>query len=142
MLSAVLGYVAFFAFGLGPGVWVCLAELFLNHIRGRAMSLATVVRWLAVSAVTAMFLSLIQMFSAPAVFLGYAFICAASFAYVWMRLPETKGRTLEASRPSGRMLKLDTRPELTYRICRTLNRRRTLTPGSTLLLPSPATPRP
>lgn len=95
MLAAVLGYVAFFAFGLGPGVWVCLAELFPNHIRGRAMSLATVVLWLAVSAVTATFLSLIQMFSAPAVFLGYALICGGSFVYIWLRLPETKDRTLE-----------------------------------------------
>jgi sugar porter (SP) family MFS transporter len=96
MLSAVLGYVAFFAFGLGPGVWVCLAEFFPNHIRGRAMSVATLVLWLAVSAVTATFLSLIQVFSAPAVFLGYAFICGVSFAYIWLRLPETKNRTLES----------------------------------------------
>jgi SP family arabinose:H+ symporter-like MFS transporter len=95
LLSAVLGYVAFFAFGLGPGVWVCLAELFPNHIRGRAMSLATVVLWLAVSVVTATFLSLIERFSAPAVFLGYALICGASFAYIWRRLPETKNRALE-----------------------------------------------
>jgi MFS family permease len=87
--------VAFFAYGLGPGVWVCMAELFPNHIRGRAMSIATVVLWLAVSLVTATFLSLVQMFSAPVVFLAYAFICALSFVYIWNRLPETKNRTLE-----------------------------------------------
>jgi SP family arabinose:H+ symporter-like MFS transporter len=95
MLVSILGYVAFFAFGLGPGVWVCLAELFPNHIRGRAMSIATVVLWLAVSLVTATFLTLIRRFSAPAVFLGYAIICAASFAYIALRLPETKNKTLE-----------------------------------------------
>jgi SP family arabinose:H+ symporter-like MFS transporter len=95
MLVSILGYVAFFAFGLGPGVWVCLAELFPNHIRGRAMSVATVVLWLAVSLVTATFLTLIRRFSAPAVFLGYAIICAASFAYIALRLPETKNKTLE-----------------------------------------------
>ena len=94
-LAAVLGYVAFFAYGLGPGVWVCLAELFPNHIRGRAMSFATVVLWLAVSLVTATFLSLVQTFSAPVVFLAYAIICGLSFAYIWARLPETKNRTLE-----------------------------------------------
>jgi SP family arabinose:H+ symporter-like MFS transporter len=94
-LAAVLGYVAFFAYGLGPGVWVCLAEVFPNHIRGRAMSLATVVLWLAVSVVTATFLSLVQAFSAPVVFLAYAIICGLSFAYIWIRLPETKNRTLE-----------------------------------------------
>jgi len=95
VLLCILGYVAFFAFGLGPGVWVCLAELFPNHIRGRAMSVATVVLWLAVSLVTATFLSLIKRFSAPAVFLGYSIICGASFVYIAMRLPETRNRTLE-----------------------------------------------
>jgi len=94
-LAAVLGYVAFFAYGLGPGVWVCLAELFPNHIRGRAMSFATVVLWLAVSLVTATFLTLVQTFSAPVVFLAYAIICGLSFLYIWARLPETKNRTLE-----------------------------------------------
>jgi hypothetical protein len=29
------------------------------------------------------------------VFLGYAILCAASFAYIHFNLPETKNRTLE-----------------------------------------------
>lgn len=95
MLPCILAYVAFFALGLGPGVWVCLAELFPNHIRGRAMSVATVALWLAVSLVTATFISLIKRFSAPGVFLGYAIICGVSFAYIALRLPETRNRTLE-----------------------------------------------
>lgn len=95
LLVPVLGYVACFAFGLGSGVWVCLAELFPNHIRGRAMSVATVVLWLTVSLVTATFLSLIKFSGAPGVFLGYAVVCAASFVYIYRSLPETKNRTLE-----------------------------------------------
>jgi sugar porter (SP) family MFS transporter len=95
LLIPVLGYVACFAFGLGAGVWVCLAEFFPNHIRGRAMSIATVALWLSVSLVTATFLTLIRYFSAPTVFLGYALLCAASFAYIYRQLPETKNRTLE-----------------------------------------------
>jgi sugar porter (SP) family MFS transporter len=95
LLLPLLGYVACFAFGLGSGVWVCLAELFPNRIRGRAMSVATTVLWLAVSLVTATFLALIHQFSAPRVFLGYAAICGASFFYIYRRLPETRNRTLE-----------------------------------------------
>jgi SP family arabinose:H+ symporter-like MFS transporter len=95
LLVPVLGYVACFAFGLGTGVWVCLAELFPNRIRGRAMSIATMVLWISVSVVTATFLSLIKIFSASGVFLGYAAICAVSFLYIYLRLPETKNRTLE-----------------------------------------------
>jgi sugar porter (SP) family MFS transporter len=95
LLVPVLGYVACFAFGLGTGVWVCLAELFPNRIRGRAMSIATMVLWISVSCVTATFLSLIKLFTASGVFLGYALLCVASFIYIFLRLPETKNRTLE-----------------------------------------------
>jgi SP family arabinose:H+ symporter-like MFS transporter len=95
LLTAVLGYVAFYAFGLGTGVWVCLSELFPNRIRGRAMSIANMVLWATLSCVTATFLSLIKMFTASGVFLGYALLCTASFVYILARLPETKNRTLE-----------------------------------------------
>lgn len=95
LIIPLLGYVACFAFGLGTGVWVCLAELFPNRIRGRAMSVATVVLWVTVSGVASTFLTLLNAFSASKVFLGYAVLCAASFACVYFLLPETKNRTLE-----------------------------------------------
>jgi SP family arabinose:H+ symporter-like MFS transporter len=95
LLIPILGYVACFAFGLGTGVWVCLAELFPNRIRGRAMSIATMVLWISVACVTATFLTLIRVLTVSGVFLGYALLCVASFAYIFIFLPETKNRTLE-----------------------------------------------
>jgi SP family arabinose:H+ symporter-like MFS transporter len=95
LLIPVLGYVAFFAFGLGTGVWVCMAELFPNRIRGRAMSIATMVLWISVSGVMATFLSLINLFTPSGVFYGYSLLCAISFLYIYFQLPETKNRTLE-----------------------------------------------
>lgn len=74
---------------------MCLAGVSPNHIRGRAVSAATVILWLAVSAVTATFLTFIKVFSAPAVFLGYAIVCGASFLSIALTLPETKNRTVE-----------------------------------------------
>jgi hypothetical protein len=59
------------------------------------MSVATMVLWISVSCVTATFLSLIKVLTASGVFLGYALVCAASFAYIYLRLPETKNRTLD-----------------------------------------------
>jgi SP family arabinose:H+ symporter-like MFS transporter len=95
LLLPVLGYVACFAFGLGTGVWVCMAELFPNRIRGRALSISNMALWISVTVLTATFLSLTKMFSAAGVFMGYAVICVLSFIYIYLKLPETKNRTLE-----------------------------------------------
>lgn len=95
LMAPVLAYVAFFAVGLGPGVWVCIAELFPNRARGRAMSVATVVLWIAVSIVTFTFLSLITWMTVAGTFFFYALLCATSFVCIRIFLPETKQKTLE-----------------------------------------------
>ena len=95
VLAPVLAYVASFAFGLGTGVWVCMAELFPNRIRGRALSISNLALWVAVTVLMSTFLSLTKMFSAGGVFLSYAAICVLSFIYIFFQLPETKNRTLE-----------------------------------------------
>ena len=95
LLLPVLGYVACFAFGLGTAVWVCMAEMFPNRVRGRAMSIAIMVLWISVSGVMATFLSLIDRFTAPGVFAGYAVLCAVALVSIYAQLPETSNRTLE-----------------------------------------------
>lgn len=95
VLVPVLCLVASFAFGLGTGVWVCMAELFPNRVRGRAMSISNMVLWVSVTLLTATFPSLVKAFSAAQVFLFYAVLCILSVAYIFFKLPETKNRTLE-----------------------------------------------
>ncbi|OGN66251.1 MAG: hypothetical protein A2888_01105, partial [Chlamydiae bacterium RIFCSPLOWO2_01_FULL_28_7] len=46
IVSIVL-YIAFFAISLGPIVWLIISEIFPLEIRGRAMSIAGLVNWLA-----------------------------------------------------------------------------------------------
>jgi sugar porter (SP) family MFS transporter len=94
-LGLILCYVAFFSFGMGPGVWVVIAELFPTRIRGRAMSLATVALWLACLLITLTFLSLVRAFTAAGAFWIYAAMCAVTVWFVWKFTPETKGRNLE-----------------------------------------------
>jgi hypothetical protein len=59
------------------------------------MSLATVCLWCGTLLVTLTFLSLVNMFTASGAFLLYATVSIAAFLFVWRRVPETKGRTLE-----------------------------------------------
>jgi MFS family permease len=95
VLALILCYVACFSFGMGPGVWVVISELFPTRIRGRAMSVATVALWLACLLITVTFLSLVKAFTAAGAFWIYAFMCACTVWFVWRFTPETKGKNLE-----------------------------------------------
>jgi SP family arabinose:H+ symporter-like MFS transporter len=95
VLSIMLVCVASFAIGLGPGVWVLIAEFFPTRIRGRAMSIATLFLWAACTLLTMTFLSLAKALTPSGAFLIYAFMCAITFFLVLRSVPETKGRTLE-----------------------------------------------
>jgi SP family arabinose:H+ symporter-like MFS transporter len=95
MLVSILLYVAFFAFGMGPGPWLIISEIFPNKVRGRASSIATSTLWAGALLVTFTFLSLVnilKLWGTFAVFGALSFVC---FLYVWKAVPETKGRTLE-----------------------------------------------
>jgi hypothetical protein len=67
----------------------------VTRVRGRVMSIATVLLWGRTLLVTLTFLSLVQMLTAPGAFLLYAVICIAAFLFVGRAVPETKGRSLE-----------------------------------------------
>jgi len=95
ILASMLFCVASFAVGMGPCVWVLLAEMFPNRVRGRAMSIATVSLWVACFALTMTFLSLAKAITPTGAFWLYSSMCVLTFWIVWKFTPETKGRSLE-----------------------------------------------
>jgi sugar porter (SP) family MFS transporter len=95
IFGSVLAYVAFFAVGLGPGVWVYVAEIFPTRIRGRASSLSTTALWAACLAVTLTFLSIVEVLGASGAFVLYAVVSLITFVFVWICVPETHGKSLE-----------------------------------------------
>jgi MFS transporter, SP family, arabinose:H+ symporter len=95
MMSALLITPAFFAFGLGPTVWVVISEIFPNKIRGVAMSVATFSLWSACYLLTLTFPVLVEKFSAANTFWLYAVICVIGVYVIFRYLPETKGVSLE-----------------------------------------------
>jgi SP family arabinose:H+ symporter-like MFS transporter len=94
-LTFILLYVAFFAFGMGPGVWLYMSEIFPTKIRGRAVALATSALWAGTLVVTFTFLSLVKTLGIAGTFSIYALLSAACFFYILTSVPETRGRTLE-----------------------------------------------
>jgi sugar porter (SP) family MFS transporter len=95
VLGCMLLCVAVFAVGLGPGVWVLMAELFPTRVRGRAMSIANTSLWIASFVLTATFLSLAHAITITGAFGLYSAMCVLTFFLVWKLTPETKGRSLE-----------------------------------------------
>jgi SP family arabinose:H+ symporter-like MFS transporter len=95
VLAVMLILAAAFAVGMGPGVWVVMAEIFPTKIRGRAMSIATISLWLACVALTMTFLSLAQAITISGAFWLYAALCILTCLFVRFVTPETKGKTLE-----------------------------------------------
>ena len=88
-------YVGSFAIGLGPVFWLMISEIYPLKIRGRAMSTATVVNWGMNLLVAITFLSLIQLLGTPGTFWLYGLVGIGALVFVYFRVPETKGKSLE-----------------------------------------------
>jgi sugar porter (SP) family MFS transporter len=95
VLVFILGYIAFFAASLGPAVWVMISEIFPNRLRSKGMSVAVVALWISCTVVTIIFPVMLQKLSGGLTFLIFALICLANLLYVWLKVPETKGKSLE-----------------------------------------------
>ena len=95
VMIPLLAYVASFALTLGPVVWVVISEIFPTKIRGRGMSIATVILWVSCFAVSQSFPVLVKRMGLPFTYYVYAAICAVMVVFVAAVVPETKGKTLE-----------------------------------------------
>jgi len=95
VLVLVLTAIAIYAMSLAPIVWVILSEIFPNRIRGAAMALATFALWVACFVLTYTFPLLNKSLGAAGTFWVYSGICLLGFIFILIKLPETKGKSLE-----------------------------------------------
>jgi SP family sugar porter-like MFS transporter len=95
MLVLVLAAIACYAMSLAPVTWVVIAEIFPNRVRGSAMSIAVTALWTACFLLTYTFPLLNARLGAAGTFWTYAAICMAGLLFLYLRLPETRGKTLE-----------------------------------------------
>jgi SP family xylose:H+ symportor-like MFS transporter len=91
----VLAAIATYALSLAPVTWVLISEIFPNRIRGRATSTAVIALWLAYSVLVYTFPVIAEGLGEYVPFLVYTVICILGFLFILIRLPETKGKSLE-----------------------------------------------
>ena len=96
MIVFVVLTIGFYAMSVGPITWVLLSEIFPNHLRSLAMALCTAVLWIASFLLTYTFPFLNSGFGTGGTFMLYAMICMVGFIFTLKRIPETKGKSLEA----------------------------------------------
>ncbi|MCF7853095.1 MAG: sugar porter family MFS transporter [Simkaniaceae bacterium] len=94
-LISALFYVFFFAISLGPITWVIISEIFPLAVRGRVMSICIFSNWAMNYLVSLTFLPITKSFGGGVAFLMFALITAISFFFVYYRVPETRGKSLE-----------------------------------------------
>ncbi|MHC4558724.1 MAG: sugar porter family MFS transporter [Planctomycetota bacterium] len=95
MLVLVISAIACYAMSLAPITWVVISEIFPNRIRGATMSVAVSSLWIGCTVLTLTFPYLKAGLGAHGAFWLYGVICVIGFVVILMKLPETKGKSLE-----------------------------------------------
>lgn len=100
-LGCMLLYTAGFAMSWGPVCWVMLAEIFPNRVRSVVMSIAVAAQWVSNFLVSWTFPimdkneTLVGYFNHGFAYWIYGTLAVLAAIFVWKRIPETKGKTLE-----------------------------------------------
>ncbi|XP_048878357.1 solute carrier family 2, facilitated glucose transporter member 10 [Brienomyrus brachyistius] len=95
ILISMMAYVSAYSIGFGPMTWLVLSEIFPVWLRGRAFALASCFNWAANLIVTFSFLSLIDIVGLSWTFLLYGTIGVVAVVFIYIMLPETKGKSLQ-----------------------------------------------
>jgi sugar porter (SP) family MFS transporter len=88
-------YIVFFAFSLGPIVWLMISEIYPLRNRAQAMAVSTAANWGANFLVSLTFPILTTRLGSSHTFFIYAALGVVTLIFVIARVPETKGKTLE-----------------------------------------------
>mgnify|MGYP001563674566 FL=1 len=95
VLIGILGFIACFAFSLGPVMWVLLSELFPLKYRGLAIGFIAFVNSLISSIVQLIFPWELSNLGNALTFFIFGAVAFIGFFIMLKILPETKGKSLE-----------------------------------------------
>ena len=95
ILIGILGFVASFAVSVGPVMWVLFSELFPNWIRGLAISFVGLVNSAVSFLVQVVFPWELDVLGSSMTFLIYGVFAALGLVFIVLKVPETKGKSLE-----------------------------------------------
>ncbi len=90
----LLAAIGTYAMSIAPVTWVLISEIFPTKVRGAAISIAVISLWGAYFILVFTFPVLFEKFKENTFYI-YAAICTLGFLFIWYKVKETKGQTLE-----------------------------------------------
>ncbi|WP_304511991.1 sugar porter family MFS transporter [Aquibacillus saliphilus] len=95
LIVFIAGFTASFCVSMGPIPWIMIPEIFPNHLRAKAVGIATMFLWGANWAVGQFTPILINNMGGAFTFWMFAIINVICFTFVMTIVPETKNKSLE-----------------------------------------------
>ena len=90
----LLASIGIYAMSLAPVTWVLISEIFPNKVRGEATSVAVLSLWAAYFILVFTFPVLFEKLQEKSFYI-YSAVCLIGFFFVFFKVRETKGKTLE-----------------------------------------------
>lgn len=94
-IFTICGNVAFFSVGMGPIAWVMSSEIFPLRVRAQASAISSVGNRLCSGIIAMTFLSVARVITVGGTFFLFALVSALSVVFMYVFVPETKGKSLE-----------------------------------------------
>lgn len=88
-------FIASHAIGQGAVIWVFIAELFPTHLRASGQAFGSSVHWVLAALIPSLIPKLFSAFGPGVVFAFFAVMMVGQLIWVALKMPETKGETLE-----------------------------------------------
>jgi sugar porter (SP) family MFS transporter len=95
ILVALFIYIGGYQVGFGPISWLIISEIFPLEVRGKAVSIAVVSNFFWNTVMTFFFPVELEFIGASATFYLYACVLTWGIYFIYYRVPETKGLSLE-----------------------------------------------
>jgi sugar porter (SP) family MFS transporter len=91
----VFGFITSHAIGQGSVIWVFISEVFPNELRAYGQSLGSFTHWILAALIANVFPYFANQFGPGYIFVFFALMMVWQLGWVALKMPETKGRSLE-----------------------------------------------
>ncbi|MDR7128583.1 sugar porter (SP) family MFS transporter [Algoriphagus sp. 4150] len=91
----VFAFIAAHAIGQGSVIWVFISEIFPNELRAYGQSMGSFTHWVLAALIANIFPLVANRYGAGSIFAFFGLMMVVQLIWVAVRMPETKGRSLE-----------------------------------------------